>query len=176
MPAVTDLLRAQGMAIGDVDCLAVGVGPGSFTGIRVAVGTAQGIGLAGRTQLKALDSMALIAMQAGPGLWHLALDARLGEAYRATYHVDDELRVVSAPELVKVGDLDRPTQGALLGDGWALNQLDDAAPLPEGAACEHWTAYADARPVVAPEALLPVYLRDTVNWKKRVDQPSPLRG
>lgn len=173
MPAVMALLGAHNLTLANIDTLGVGVGPGSFTGSRVAVASAQGIALGGPVTLKAMDSMALMALQAGPGLWQVALDARLGEVYSGCYQVSDQLEVVSAPGLMSAQALVLAPNAQPLGDGWALVDVA-ATDVATGAVCIAWQAYLTELPQCTPETLVPVYLRETVNWKKRVDQPSPL--
>lgn len=92
--AVAQLLDIAGLGLGEIQALAVGIGPGSFTGLRVGLSYAKGLALACERPLlgiSTLDSMAVCALEQGaaqPGaLLCPLLDARRGEAYAALYRV-----------------------------------------------------------------------------------------
>jgi tRNA threonylcarbamoyladenosine biosynthesis protein TsaB len=78
------LLARAGRTIGDLGLVAVGLGPGSFTSLRVGLATAKGIGLARGAPLVGIPSLAALIWPARAGLDSLAcplLDARRGELY-----------------------------------------------------------------------------------------------
>jgi tRNA threonylcarbamoyladenosine biosynthesis protein TsaB len=92
--AVAELLGHAGVAIGDLRGLAVGIGPGSFTGLRVGMSYAKGLAMATGCALAgvpSLDTLALAALAetgGGPGRMICpVLDARKGEVYAALYRV-----------------------------------------------------------------------------------------
>lgn len=86
------LLDEGGVSWVDVDCLAVGVGPGSFTGLRIALATARGLahargaGLVGVSTLRALAEPVPVERTA-----LAVIDARRGEAFAAVYAAGEEL-------------------------------------------------------------------------------------
>lgn len=87
-PLIDEVLAAAGCEIDQVARIAVNVGPGSFTGIRIAVAAARGLGLALSTPVVGIDALRLIAASLnepadGPVL--SAVDARRGEVYAALY-------------------------------------------------------------------------------------------
>ncbi|MGH7925637.1 MAG: tRNA (adenosine(37)-N6)-threonylcarbamoyltransferase complex dimerization subunit type 1 TsaB [Candidatus Binatus sp.] len=92
--AVDELLRAAGLAVGEVGALAVGTGPGSFTGLRIGLSYAKGIAMASGCALVGIpsfDAMASAALErnnieAGR-LICVVVDARKGEVYAALYRV-----------------------------------------------------------------------------------------
>lgn len=97
LPLVREVLSRAGVALDAIDRIAVGIGPGSFTGVRIAVATAKGLHLASGVALvgvSSLDALAASAWSArGPVL--STLDARRGEVYAALYDVaPDGRRVV----------------------------------------------------------------------------------
>ena len=160
--------------IDQLDELGVGVGPGSFTGIRVALATAQGLAMAISKPLKPLNSMLLYAASLGEGRWSIASDARLGEVYFGEFEVSaSEVTCVTEPRLMRLDQLEAlPIDRGLMGDGWAL--VNRQAMVPDLSESELWWHLLERSDAVAPENCEPVYLRDTVNWKKVSEQPSPL--
>jgi len=98
LPWITDLLKQEGISLRDLGVIAVGIGPGAFTGVRLAVAVVQGLALA--TQLpvapvasldaiaaSAIDHRLLQAMNASKYEFTVAIDARMGEVYWANYSV-----------------------------------------------------------------------------------------
>jgi len=92
--AIDELLGAAGLAIGGLGAIAVGTGPGSFTGLRIGLSYAKGIAMASGCALvgvPSFDAMALAALErnnSDPGrLVCVVLDARKGEVYAALYRV-----------------------------------------------------------------------------------------
>lgn len=105
----------------DVECVAVGLGPGSYTGIRVALSLAQGWQLARHTRMVGISSVECLAAaqwKAGMrGHVAIAVDAQRNEYYVAEYESGPEkwmentpLRLVSRHELEDLGN-----KGAILG-------------------------------------------------------------
>jgi tRNA threonylcarbamoyladenosine biosynthesis protein TsaB len=169
-----------------VGAIAVGLGPGSFTGIRIGLATARG--LAAGTGLPArgactLDAIGLaLGPPAGPGRTRLAvLDARRGEVFAALYSAAGERLwepLVLPPEGLaeRVAGLPEPPlaggSGAIrfrdeLGD-CGVEAPDDADPVHRVGA-RHICALAEAAPGRAGDGLAPIYLRppDAERWRER---------
>lgn len=111
LPMVSALLAECNVERGALSAVAFGQGPGAFTGIRVACGVAQGMGLALQIPLIPIGALPAVAVQAAGRLpQHLilaALDARMDEAYFAAY-VDDAVQglvVLQPPVLLPAGQL-----------------------------------------------------------------------
>jgi len=89
LPARVEALLAEGgMRLDDLQGLAVSIGPGSFTGLRVAVAFAKGLAFAGHLPVAAvstLEALAWVADAAAPARVLAALDARKGEIYAALF-------------------------------------------------------------------------------------------
>ena len=97
-PLIDEVLTTAGVEIESVRRIAVNVGPGSFTGIRIAVAAGRGLGLALGVPVVGIDALRLIAASLeepaeGPIL--AAVDARRGEVYAALY--DTKGNVLEAP-------------------------------------------------------------------------------
>ena len=171
---IQNILQRHGLEIGNLDELGVGVGPGSFTGIRVALATAQGLAMAINKPLKPVNSMHLYAASLGEGRWSIASDARLGEVYFGEFEVSaSDITCVTEPYLMRLDQLEALSiDHGLIGDGWAL--VNREARVADVSESELWWHLLERSDAVAPENCEPVYLRDTVNWKKVSEQPSPL--
>lgn len=149
-----------------IECLAVGLGPGSYTGIRVAIALAQGWQLARGVRILGIHSTETLAEQARRLGWFgnvaLAIDAQRNEYSLARYHIAADGAQSSAPH--RLARLDEILRLASAGDivispepipGAAnARRLDpDAAVLAELAHSR--TDYRDG------SELEPVYLRET---------------
>ena len=91
-PAIEEVCALSGCALGDLDALAVDIGPGLFTGLRVGVATAKALGQAlslGVLGVSSLDVLAAAAYEAAPGARSArvvaVVDARRGEVFAAAY-------------------------------------------------------------------------------------------
>lgn len=104
MPLIARLCERAGVAPGALDAIAVGVGPGSFTGLRIGMATAKGIAFAAGRPLWAVSSLAALALPAAPASGALVvpvLDARRGEIYAGFYRLAGPSRLIAAaPERV----------------------------------------------------------------------------
>ena len=92
LPWITELLQQEGITLRDLDAIAVGIGPGAFTGVRLAVAAVQGLALASHlpvAPVASLDAIAAIAidhplakaMDVSKHQFTVAIDARMGEVY-----------------------------------------------------------------------------------------------
>ena len=109
MPAIRDLTQAQGWKPSDIDAVYVSAGPGSFTGIRIAITIARALQQAIGCQLVGVPTVDVLAANAPPEVEHLAviMDAKRGQIYAAGYQRDvksTELRRTSGPLLTTPAD------------------------------------------------------------------------
>lgn len=108
------LLARAGIAVAALDGIAYGAGPGSFTGLRIACGVAQGIAAARGIPVLGVSTLAAIAEASGAPRVIACLDARMGEVYHAAF----ERRGDTLHEVIPAG-LHRPERVPLPpGDGW----------------------------------------------------------
>jgi len=86
IPVLDDLLRQAELTWTDLDALAFGCGPGSFTGLRIAAATLAGINASLKLPILHISSLAITAQQAdSPDLIRIVEDARAGEAFVGFY-------------------------------------------------------------------------------------------
>ena len=186
LPMIDAVLREAGITLRDLDALAVGRGPGTFTGVRIAIGVAQGLAFGADLRVVPVSDLAALAQRVAPGEHadtHTVLacmDARMGEVYWSAYRIAaDGLVIPLAPErLSRPEEVEAVGTGCIgVGTGWAaypqlLKRLELARSAPHAV---HGTLLPRAQEVarlaardwlqgaaVPPEQALPVYLRDKV--------------
>lgn len=178
LPWIETLLRERDVALAECDAIAFGAGPGSFTGLRIACGVAQGLAWGSDKRVVPVGNLAALAWLAASGVRQrvaCAIDARMQEAYWAVYDVDGErIHEVAAPALTPAAQLD-----AALSE-WGVDLIAGNALT---AFASVWRPAARVRPEVritataiavlaeaelragralAPADARPVYVRDRV--------------
>lgn len=182
LPMVDELLAEAGVGLGELDALAVGRGPGAFTGVRIAISLAQGLALgsglrvAPVSDLRALAAAALAKSTADFAL--ACLDARMGEVYWGLARATADGRCELLEEgLAAPGTVPAPRDAGRLvaaGHGWSaypalLERLGSGLVacwpelLPDAGTIAR-LARDDLRagPGVDAGGLEPVYLRNDV--------------
>lgn len=175
------LLNDAGVKLAQVDGIAFGKGPGSFTGVRIACGATQGLAFGANLPVADICTLEALAEASGKSRVIAALDARMGEIYHAVYEkYDDVWTTVSEPCLCKPEDAPSvpgenwfgagsgfATHGNALEERYA-GQLPgiDASMVPQAAAIAALGAVQFASGCGVDAALaLPLYLRDKVALK-----------
>jgi len=178
LPWADGLLAQAGLRKSQLDAIAVGRGPGAFTGVRLAIALVQGLALALDRPVLPVSTLAVLARQGCGERVLAAIDARMGEVYLGEFTRAGDGRMLAAgPETIVapasaplpalpafgVGTGFSAESGALvqrLGDTLAGF---DAAALPHAADLAWLAAEAFARgEAVPPDQLEPAYLRDKV--------------
>ena len=119
MPAVAHCLEEAGLGYADLDAVAVGAGPGAFTGLRIGVATARGLALANGVELRAVSSLAALALEIEAPAALPLIDARRGQLFAALYSEGEE-RVpafAARPEEVAARIRETGTNPLAAGDG-----------------------------------------------------------
>lgn len=140
VPTLDAVLKSAGLTLQDLDGIAVSIGPGSFTGLRVGLATTLGLRAVTQAPLVAvptLEAMAWNVREVGPDLCPI-IKARTGEAYWAVYRWTQQYLLVQVEE-ARVGPVElilpslaRPT--VILGDGWLAYEARLRPVLAAGAA------------------------------------------
>lgn len=178
LPWAEALLAEAGIAKSQLDAIAVGRGPGAFTGVRLAIALAQGIALALDRPLLPVSTLAALAMQASGDSILAAIDARMGEIYVASFQRDGEGVVATSDEkVIAPAGCAAPDGGGWHGVGTGFSAAEgvlatrlqaqlavlDATALPHAADVARLGALAFARgETIAPERIEPAYLRNNV--------------
>jgi len=179
LPWAGELLAEAGLARSQLDAVALGRGPGAFTGVRLAIALAQGVALALDRPLVPVSTLAALALPASGSRVLAAIDARMGEVYTAAFERRANELVALSSEAV--GD---PATFNLAGDaadwhgvGTGFAAVDgalrqrlagrlasvDPAALPRAGDVARLAVLACARgEAIAPERVEPAYLRNNV--------------
>lgn len=138
-----ELLDRAGLGWGEIDRIAVGVGPGTFTGLRVGLANAHGLALSSGAELVGVSSLRALALNAREQPRVLAaIDARRGELFVAGYRHEVELIAPRALAPTAARELLAGADWLALGDGARLyrSALESAgARVPEDDSTLHLT-------------------------------------
>ena len=178
LPWADEVLAEAGVARSQLDAIAVGRGPGAFTGVRLAIAIAQGVALALDRPVLPVSTLAALAMQAGGERRIAAIDARMGEVYLGAFARDGDGLVALSEEGVVKPDMAAVPEGDDwhgAGTGFAAAEgalqarlqgrlvAVDAQALPHAADVARLAALAFGRgEALAAERVEPAYLRNDV--------------
>ncbi|MBT8050524.1 MAG: tRNA (adenosine(37)-N6)-threonylcarbamoyltransferase complex dimerization subunit type 1 TsaB [Gammaproteobacteria bacterium] len=197
LPSISSVLAEAGLAATDLDAIAFGRGPGSFTSLRIGIGVVQGLAWGADRPVVPVSSLAAVAQVAAGRLdvpppgevvsggdIAVAMDARMAEVFHAVFRVgQDRLVTPVGPE--RVG----PPKDVVLGEssiaaGNGFDRYEDLANRARGArACmaDAWprasavlklaSAWLDDNEPLTAAMAQPVYLRNNV-----ADKPGEKRG
>ncbi len=189
LPMVQQLLADAGLALQQLDGIAFGRGPGSFTGLRICTGVTQGLALGADLPVAPVSTLAALAQQAAEEFQAdgvlTALDARMDELYWGCYRLDPASALpllvgeerVCGPQWV-TAPLSTPGKWVGYGTGWcyrdrlpatvrdAVVHIEPQREPRAAAIAKLGAALIAAGQGVLPEQALPVYLRDNVALKK----------
>lgn len=179
LPMLEKILVENNTTLNQLDAIAFGCGPGSFTGVRIAASVTQGIAFAHQLPVIKISSLAAIAQGAFDDLgWRdllVVIDARMQEVYAAAYRVGaDQLVELVDPEMVTAPQNISMPAGIDwygVGNGWTVYQKelqvkpvaydDSRVPMARGI-LRLAQKKLENQEVVSSEEAMPVYLRDKV--------------
>lgn len=188
LPMVDELLKEAGLTLAELDALAFARGPGSFTGVRICIGIAQGLGFGADLPMIGISTLKAMAQGSyrmnGATRVASAIDARMNEVYWGRFEqldngdwqdVDQE-QVLPPSILVENLSADG-MQWTQAGTGWeayadtmntlAIDTIASEVKYPQAQDIAFLAKFELERGNTVPaEEASPVYLRDTVAWKK----------
>jgi tRNA threonylcarbamoyladenosine biosynthesis protein TsaB len=147
LPRIEACLERAGLALSDIDVFAVGIGPGSFTGVRVGVATAKGLAFATGKPLRGVVSLAALAasvLECDPGPELLVapiLDAYKGEVFAALYSVTQNQTALLAEPFHAAPEV-AAAQIARVAEGRALRVLGSGYRRYAERIAPHWEVRA----------------------------------
>lgn len=178
LPMIESLLAEAELKLTQLDALAFGCGPGSFTGLRIATGVVQGLAFGADLPVVPVSTLAALAQNFLPELAFVAMDARIGEIFWGVYQKNSDgfVELVGKEAVLPVSQIEFPKQSAVgIGSGWRVYQTDllertqnlvsEIHPdvLPQSDAITKLGVYGFEHGLaVAAEFAQPVYLRDKV--------------
>ncbi|MBT9567210.1 MAG: tRNA (adenosine(37)-N6)-threonylcarbamoyltransferase complex dimerization subunit type 1 TsaB [Thiobacillus sp.] len=178
LPMVDALLRESGCSLRQLDGIAYGAGPGSFTGLRIACAVTQGLAFGADLPVVGISTLESIAQQMDAARVMTVLDARMAEVYWAAYQREPNgWRCVVAPALARPESVSVPAGEDWVGAGNGLAALGevlrpqlvtrlvriDDTLVPDAGAMAPLAAAAFERGEATDAALAaPIYLRDKV--------------
>ncbi|RAO77155.1 tRNA (adenosine(37)-N6)-threonylcarbamoyltransferase complex dimerization subunit type 1 TsaB [Dyella jiangningensis] len=181
LPMADNLLAEAGLGRHALDAIAVGRGPGAFTGVRLGISLAQGMALALDVPVVTVSSLAALALEAPEDESAIlaVIDARMGEIYAASFRRDDNGGLIALDDervcLPQALSLPEQVRWHVVGTGWATYAGELRPRLTGELLSAEGARYPQARHVAelaarefaaggatAPEHALPVYLRDKV--------------
>ncbi|HXH58858.1 tRNA (adenosine(37)-N6)-threonylcarbamoyltransferase complex dimerization subunit type 1 TsaB [Iamia sp.] len=195
-PSIAFVAQQARVELSEVGALAVDIGPGLFTGLRVGVATAKALAQALRVPVIGISSLDLLAFPArfSDRVIAAVIDARRGELFSALYRqVPGGVQRITEPRVSTPQDLCAELQAhgndlLLLGDG-ALRYAEDFHTLGGAEVCTHGHTHPSARDLVLlahhqalreewvqPWEVRPTYLRKPdaeINWATRAGVPGP---
>ncbi|MCV6627571.1 MAG: tRNA (adenosine(37)-N6)-threonylcarbamoyltransferase complex dimerization subunit type 1 TsaB [Cellvibrionaceae bacterium] len=191
LPQVDQLLQQQGVALQDIDAIAFGAGPGSFTGLRICFAVVQGLAYGAQLPVLPVSTLAAMALaqqravDAPEGsVFFPALDARMSEVYWGAYVQKNgqlqtlQVDALSAPEdaAAAIQALADSAAGRCyhIGPGWhypSLAAMTAAADLTIEPAAADIVRLGQLQFAAGLsqdiKALQPLYLRNEISWEKR---------
>lgn len=191
VPAIRFICEGSDIDLREISVIAVDVGPGLFTGLRVGIATAKAMASALRVPMIGLSSLDLLAHQVrfSPRLIVPVVDARRGEVFSATYrHVPGGVQRLTEPQVWTAAELANDLRSTnsdalLVGDGairYAAVLSEDSGRVEIGSVGTRWPSAGDLVELAQPRAireefvqpweLSPMYLRKAdaeINWDSR---------
>jgi len=177
---VQELFFEMGVTATDLHAVAVGQGPGSFTGLRIGVGVGQGIAYGVGCPMVGVSSLDALAAQTDQDGYVIAgIDARMGEIYWGEYRIQTgELQRLSNLQVTPPAKVRAKQAGVLVGNAWVeywqaldttlrdqTSRLESIVYPSAAALLELAQAKFDRGEVVAAREFAPVYIRDDVAKK-----------
>lgn len=182
LPILQELLAKNRLALAQLDGIAFGAGPGSFTGLRIACGVAQGLAFGSSLPVIGISTLEALAQQAGSNSVITAIDAHMGEIYHAAYVKSfDSWETASIPTLCLPRNAPLISGNNWVGCGSAFDKYYDELKSHYGSSISRFENgfVPHAREIVQlaeqgfrkglgvdPENVTPIYIRNKIALKE----------
>ncbi len=185
LPMVDDLLTQAKITIKDLDFIAFGRGPGSFTGVRVSASIAQGLCFGANVKALPISNLALLAIEAVKKhqVFEIItmIDARMSEVYFCKYRFENnrlielcQEQVCSPQKAIEQFDLEDGKTYVIAGTGFDAYDEFKALTLDNNVIISdvkvpnalYMLDFLDSGNLIDAIEIEPVYLRNEVTWKK----------
>jgi tRNA threonylcarbamoyladenosine biosynthesis protein TsaB len=159
---IDDLLNQANIKLNDVDAIAFGCGPGSFTGVRIAVSIAQGLAFGIQKPVIPIPTLQIMAQNAyqqyGVARVQVALDARMQQIYYGQYALDTNALMQPEGEMALLFIEEVNTTDMM--------HYPDIKPLASSALPLALKLFQNNK-AISPELAQPIYLRNNIADKKK---------
>jgi len=184
LPTVSGLIADAGMQLKDLDAIAFGRGPGSFTSLRIGIGVVQGLAWGAELGVVPVSSLAALAIGAirqfgrdGEVTVLTAVDARMNEVFCAQFDIDRNgaLSLHGKERVADPAIVERPCASRLIGAGCGFERYPELDLLSESFDAVYpdlWPSaenvlslagkWLESNQAMAPHRAQPVYIRDDV--------------
>ena len=183
LPMVQEVLAEAGLTLKQLDAIAFGRGPGSFTGLRIGAGGTQGRAFGADLPVVPVSSLAALAQGLDVPKVLAAYDARMQQVYWGAYvrNTQGLMELAGSEIVIAPKDVPLPEGADWTGAGSGWDQYAGELSLRLGDKVKEWrrqcfpraryvaelgAAAFQAGQAVPPEQALPVYVRDEVAIKK----------
>ncbi len=178
-----EVLAQAGLGLRQLDAVAFGRGPGSFTGLRICAGVAQGLAFGADVPVVPVSSLAALAQGVDAPRVLAAFDARMEQIYFGGYARNEQglVELVGVEQVIAPGGIPLPEGMGWVGAGGGWDQYAAILQTRLGDRVREWRGQCFPRArfvaqlgvhefasggALAPEQALPVYLRDEVAVKR----------
>lgn len=188
LPMVDRILKEGNCQLTDLDGLVFGRGPGSFTGVRIGIGVAQGLAFSAELPVVGVSTLQAMAQQAYEKYQQTeviaTIDARMSEIYVGFYRLNEQKvmapvleEAVLAPQALESHLKEYTSKAYGVGTGWDAYQTELSTLKSNAGSPDILYPDAQAMLLIAKQEFIkgnavdaehaqPVYVRDTVSWKK----------
>lgn len=183
LPMVQEVLAEAGLTLTQLDAIAFGRGPGSFTGLRIGAGVTQGLAFGADLPVVPVSSLAALAQGLDAPKVLAAFDARMQQVYWGAYvrNAQGLMGLQGGEIVIAPKDVPLPDDAGWTGAGSGWDQYAGELSLRLGDKITEWcrqcfprarhvaelgAAAFQAGQAVPPEQALPVYVRDEVAVKQ----------